>query len=159
MVILSKIIWKRIDKFQLENKSFDQEICIEKKLASNKQKLEKIFSIVWLIIFLPLLFSLIGNEIDFLKIDLTKIGLQLATFFIGLIFRILASFFSVFFIKDLNVKEKIFMSLSWIPKATVQAAISPIALEIANKENLPTGIPLDVIFFLVKILLFFNIFI
>ncbi|RNA39655.1 mitochondrial sodium hydrogen exchanger 9B2-like [Brachionus plicatilis] len=145
MVIVAKLVWKKIDKFQLEKKYVDQDILIEEKIASNKQKIEKKFSTFWLIIFLPFLFSLIGNEIDFTKIDPTQIGLQLATFTIGLVFRTIAAFFSIYFIDDLNLKEKFFMSVSWIPKATVQAAISPIALDIAKNLELPTKIPLDIL--------------
>ncbi|CAG2170377.1 unnamed protein product [Oppiella nova] len=38
---------------------------------------------------------------------------------------------------ELNLKEKIFIAISWIPKATVQAAIGPIALDLARDRNDP----------------------
>ncbi|CAG7720688.1 unnamed protein product, partial [Allacma fusca] len=33
---------------------------------------------------------------------------------------------------DFNKKEKIFVALAWIPKATVQAALGPVALDAAR---------------------------
>ena len=36
---------------------------------------------------------------------------------------------------EFNLKEKIFISLAWLPKATVQAAIGPVALDLARLRN------------------------
>lgn len=38
---------------------------------------------------------------------------------------------------DLNVKERLFVALAWIPKATVQAAIGPLALDMARSSPNP----------------------
>ena len=43
----------------------------------------------------------------------------MATLAIGLVLRILVTY-SVVFGNKLNVKEKVFIALSWLPKATVQ---------------------------------------
>ena len=45
----------------------------------------------------------------------------------GLSARILAAFGAVSGGKN-NIKEKLFVSLAWLPKATVQAALGPVAL-------------------------------
>ena len=36
---------------------------------------------------------------------------------------------------NLNIREKFFVGLAWLPKATVQAAIGPIALDMARHKN------------------------
>ena len=45
----------------------------------------------------------------------------------GLSARLLAAFTAVSGGSN-NIKEKIFISLAWLPKATVQAALGPVAL-------------------------------
>ena len=47
--------------------------------------------------------------------------------FSGLSARIAAAFCAVSGGKN-NIKEKLFVSLAWLPKATVQAALGPVAL-------------------------------
>jgi len=37
-------------------------------------RLSEIFSKLWILIFLPLMFCLIGNEVDFNKLNLNQIG-------------------------------------------------------------------------------------
>ena len=65
------------------------------------------------------MFALIGNEVDFKNLDLSSIGLGIGIICIGLLVKIIASFISVSFC-GFNCKEKLFLSLAWIPKATVQ---------------------------------------
>ncbi|XP_064597395.1 sodium/hydrogen exchanger 9B2-like [Liolophura sinensis] len=86
---------------------------------------------VWRV-FQPLLFGLIGNEIDINKLDGSVVGLGIAMLFIGLILRTIVAFFSAFGY-TFNMKEKFFIALSWLPKATVQAAIGPVALDTARE--------------------------
>ena len=50
---------------------------------------------------------------------------------IGLSLRVLASFGAVSF-GELTLKERLFVSLAWLPKATVQAALGPLALDNAK---------------------------
>ena len=47
------------------------------------------------------------------------VGLGLAVLFIGLAFRCVASFFAVWGL-GLTMKEKLFIPIAWLPKATVQ---------------------------------------
>lgn len=101
-----------------------------------------IFSKLWNVIFLPTLFALIGNEVDFNGIDLKIIGLGFASICIGLVFRVIATYFSVT-CSSFNLKEKLFLTAAWIPKATVQAAVGSIALDMAretgNKDLIKLG--------------------
>lgn len=50
----------------------------------------------------------------------------------GLVIRMLVSYTAVMF-GDLTLRERIFVSLAWLPKATVQAAIGPLALDKAKQ--------------------------
>ncbi|KAG8224184.1 hypothetical protein J437_LFUL002306 [Ladona fulva] len=80
------------------------------------------FEVFW-IIFEPILFGLTGTEIKLHELEpkLVSIGLCI------LIVRILATIVISIGCK-LNLKEKIFVSLSWMAKATVQAALGPVVL-------------------------------
>ncbi|XP_078419851.1 sodium/hydrogen exchanger 9B2-like isoform X1 [Cetorhinus maximus] len=85
-------------------------------------------------IFQPLLFGLIGAEISVSSLNSYTVGLGIATLIIALVVRILVTFLMVHF-SGFNMKEKIFISLAWIPKATVQAAIGSVALDMARIRN------------------------
>ncbi|XP_030644223.1 sodium/hydrogen exchanger 9B2 [Chanos chanos] len=86
-------------------------------------------------IFQPLLFGLIGAEITITSLDANRVGLGLAALFIALTVRILFTF-AMATCAGFNLKEKIFIALAWMPKATVQAAIGSTALDVArNKEQ------------------------
>lgn len=85
-------------------------------------------------IFQPLLFGLIGAEITVSTLDPNTVGLGLACLSIGLVVRILVTFLLVHF-GGFNLKEKIFISVAWLPKATVQAAIGSTALDMARVEG------------------------
>lgn len=55
--------------------------------------------------------------------------------------RIIATFLSVSF-TSFDLKEKVFLCVTWIPKATVQAAVGSIALDLARDANNSTYITL-----------------
>ena len=61
-------------------------------------------------------------------------GLGVACIFAALAIRILATFLSVSF-TSFEIKEKVFLCVTWIPKATVQAAVGSIALDLAREAN------------------------
>ncbi|CAL1260990.1 unnamed protein product [Larinioides sclopetarius] len=89
---------------------------------------------VWRIIE-PFLFGLIGSEIRIDYLQPSIVGLGLATMFIGIAARMLAAFASAFS-AGLTLKEQIFVTFAGLPKATVQAAIGPVALSLAKKLEL-----------------------
>ena len=74
--------------------------------------LSNAFSSLWQIIFLPFLYALIGNEIDFSKVSLSVIGLGAAAICAALVVRMGATFFSVL-CNGLDFKEKAFMCIAW----------------------------------------------
>lgn len=87
-------------------------------------------------VFQPLLFGLIGAEIVISALEITTVSLGFAALFIGLTARLLFTFVVVLR-AGFNVKEKVFIALAWMPKATVQAAIGSTALDMARSKNDP----------------------
>ena len=79
------------------------------------------------IFFQPLLFSLIGAEIDLSALSPHTMAWGLLVVLCGLIARALAAFLAVGGGQN-NKKERLFVALAWMPKATVQAAMGPLAL-------------------------------
>merc|ERR1719153_1779201 len=89
------------------------------------------FTKMWIILE-PVIFALIGTEIQVDKIDPAKVGLGIVVLLGALAIRMVGTFFAVT-CGNLNTKEKIFMAFAWMPKATVQAALGPIFLDNAIK--------------------------
>lgn len=89
-------------------------------------KCEKIWQIAEIF-----LFVLVGASIQ-IKYALNVFGLAVAVIFIGLVVRFLAAYLAT--IKTgLSFKERSFVSISYLPKATVQAAIGGGLLDLGNE--------------------------
>ncbi|KAJ8407491.1 hypothetical protein AAFF_G00273480 [Aldrovandia affinis] len=101
--------------------------------GESKVAVEEVVGGAW-VIFEPLLFGLIGAEITVSTLDPVTVGLGVATLFIALTVRILFTFVMVM-CAGFTFKEKIFIALAWVPKATVQAAIGSTALDIARAKK------------------------
>ncbi|XP_069956853.1 sodium/hydrogen exchanger 9B2 isoform X2 [Cherax quadricarinatus] len=91
------------------------------------------YRFVWKI-FQPMLFALIGTEIDVAAIDPDTIGWGLLAVVISLSFRILTSFVVVMG-AAFTIWERLFIAIAWLPKATVQAAIGSQALDYVRLHN------------------------
>ncbi|KAJ7327084.1 hypothetical protein JRQ81_016843 [Phrynocephalus forsythii] len=98
--------------------------------GGEKKAVEEKVSVAWRI-FQPFLFGLIGAEISVVNLGAKMVGLCLATLGLALAVRVIATFLLVTF-SGFDFKEKLFIALSWIPKATVQAAIGSVALDTAR---------------------------
>ncbi|XP_034413320.1 sodium/hydrogen exchanger 9B2 [Cyclopterus lumpus] len=85
-------------------------------------------------VFQPLLFGLIGAEITIATLDPSTVGLGLACIGTGLVIRLLVTFLLVHY-GGFSLKEKLFIAVAWLPKATVQAAIGSKALDLAREEG------------------------
>lgn len=94
-----------------------------KELTKN---LLRTYNSLWTI-FEVLLFVLVGIAVDLYYVREAGI-LALVLIIIGLIFRMLGTNISLIG-TDLNKDERIFTSFAYLPKATVQAAIGPVALQ------------------------------
>lgn len=110
-------------------------------------------------IFQPLLFGLIGTEIDLWSLQPFILVWGCLVLLIGLIVSLLNNLSYKVLIFNLmhyfqirvgvtylvvqgaglNVKERLFVAIAWIPKATVQAAIGPIALDSARALSNRSG--------------------
>ncbi|BHF79714.1 Sodium/hydrogen exchanger 9B2 [Sparganum proliferum] len=80
----------------------------------------------------PLLFCLIGADVAVEKMRIDVVGLGIAAICCALVCRLLATFLAVT-PSQLTYRERIFVAIAWMPKATVQAAIGPLALDAARK--------------------------
>ncbi|KAG8134457.1 hypothetical protein E2320_007579 [Naja naja] len=101
--------------------------------SKDQKEVEKIIKVAWEI-FQPFLFGLIGAEITVASLDPQTVGLCIAILAVGLIARVIATFVLVCF-AGFDLKERIFIALAWIPKATVQAAIGSVALDTAREQK------------------------
>lgn len=86
---------------------------------------------IWQLISEPFLFGLIGAEVDLSLIDFRRIGFTVLIIVIGLIGRFLITFL-VSGRSGFSNREKLFISLAFLSKATVQAAFGPVALDMAR---------------------------
>lgn len=92
---------------------------ISKELIDSFSRLWKVFEIF--------LFVLVGISVNLAYVKEAGF-MAIILIFIGLIFRMLAVNLSLI-ATNLNRKEKLFTSFAYLPKATVQAAIGPVALQ------------------------------
>jgi len=98
------------------------------------EEVEGLISYVWLIIQVPL-FGLIGAAVYFADLDWADVGIAVVIIIVSLITRIPAAGYSMVG-ANCNFKEKLFVSIAWMPKATVQAALGGVVLGIANDNDL-----------------------
>ena len=80
------------------------------------------------IIFQHFLFSLIGVDVRIKNIQSDLLLYGLLCLSIGIFLRIGAAFLVTYGI-GLHFRERLFIAIAWLPKATVQAAIGPVALD------------------------------
>jgi len=101
-------------------------------------EVEDDLAVAWTSIFQPLLFGVIGSAIKFANLSAATIPRSIMLVLIGLCVRLPAAFTACSF-GALNFKEKLFIALSWVPKATVQAALASDPLEtiMESKSNEP----------------------
>ena len=82
----------------------------------------------------PLLFSLLGAAVDLDVIRGRDAGLGVALIVISGAFRFAATSNAVRGF-SLKPKERLFVALAWLPKATVQAAVGAVALDAADSSG------------------------
>ncbi|XP_034020167.1 sodium/hydrogen exchanger 9B2-like [Thalassophryne amazonica] len=85
-------------------------------------------------VFQPLLFGLIGAQITIQSLSPNTVGLGVACLLVGLLVRVIITFALVHF-GGFTVREKLFIAVAWLPKATVQAAIGSKALDMAREDR------------------------
>jgi len=98
-------------------------------LEKNDQLANKLamkFNKIWVLAEI-LLFALIGSQVRIEVLDASLIGTGLIILFVGLIARSSGVWISLLK-SELNYKERLFCVISYLPKATVQAAIGAVPL-------------------------------
>ncbi|XP_034044192.1 sodium/hydrogen exchanger 9B2 isoform X2 [Thalassophryne amazonica] len=101
--------------------------------GAEKVHVEEVVGWAW-DVFQPLLFGLIGAEIRVSQWEGDTVGLGVASLLIALLVRVLFTFVCVL-CADFTLREKVFIALAWMPKATVQAAIGSTALDKARMKD------------------------
>ncbi|XP_044752203.1 sodium/hydrogen exchanger 9B2 isoform X2 [Coccinella septempunctata] len=91
------------------------------------------FEIFWMI-FEPILFGVTGTQIKINELDPEIVTYSLAILIVGVLIRIVLTILIGIGCK-LNLKEKLFVALSWMSKATVQAALGPVTLGIVAEDS------------------------
>ncbi|XP_026461632.1 sodium/hydrogen exchanger 9B2 [Ctenocephalides felis] len=84
------------------------------------------FEIFWMI-FEPILFGITGAGIKINELDGSIVSLGVGCLITGILVRIVCTVIVAIRCR-LNLKEKFFVALSWMSKATVQAALGPVAM-------------------------------
>ncbi|XP_050069295.1 sodium/hydrogen exchanger 9B2 [Anopheles maculipalpis] len=82
----------------------------------------------------PVSFSLIGKEVNFSVLAGETVLYGVITLLVAVLLRLGFSYLSTMG-SELNWKEKAYVTLSGFPKATVQAALGPAALDLARSLN------------------------
>jgi hypothetical protein len=98
--------------------------------------MEAYFKQIWSQVGECMLFSLLGASMSIDDLGGDTVGKGIGIIYISLIFRALAAILAVHFTTNWTFKEKIFTAITWCPKATVQAALSSVA--ITYVEDNPT---------------------
>ncbi|KAL4704066.1 hypothetical protein ACJJTC_001988 [Scirpophaga incertulas] len=98
----------------------------------NNNPVSEIYRVLWLV-FEPMLFTLTGYYFDGSSMTLTEFGLILASIFGALFLRILTAFL-LCLANELSIKESLFVAITWIPKAIVEAVLVRVASDSIGQE-------------------------
>ncbi|KAA0201437.1 Na+/H+ antiporter, 3-like [Hyalella azteca] len=104
-------------------------IGFRRQSGGDKNLVGQHFTVAWGYL-MPMLFALMGTEIQIMQLELDTIWLGVALLCISLTCRVVTTFFVVLG-SGLNIRERFFVALAWLPKATIQAAIGSTALDYA----------------------------
>ena len=86
------------------------------------QNVEHQISVVWDLVFEPLLFGCIGSALNFSLIPSGTLAKSTGIVCLGSCFRFCSAYLATGG-GNLSMKERMFIALAWLPKATVQAAL------------------------------------
>ncbi|CAK1603269.1 unnamed protein product [Parnassius mnemosyne] len=99
----------------------------------NNNPVATVYNVLWLI-FEPMLFTLSGYYLEVSQITLKEFGLIVACIVLALLLRLITAFL-VALANRLTVKESLFIAVTWIPKAIVEAVLVRVATDSLWKEG------------------------
>lgn len=82
----------------------------------------------------PLLFGLIGAAVVLASIELAYIQQGLIILALGLLVRLMVTYAAAYG-AGFHLHERLFIAVAWLPKATVQAAVGALALDLARHHQ------------------------
>ncbi|CAK1549819.1 unnamed protein product [Leptosia nina] len=100
--------------------------------ALNNNPVSQIYTTLWTI-FETMLFTLSGYFIDISEVSVKEFGLMIACIFSALLCRLVTAFL-VGVANAFSVKESIFIAITWIPKAIVEACLVRVATDSIWKD-------------------------
>ena len=103
--------------------------------AHKSHLVEANIGLLWTWLAQPLLFGAIGTELNFHRMESAVAGRALLVVGVGLLVRIPAAYAAVHFDERLKFREKAFVALAWLPKATVQAALASVPAEVVDDRR------------------------
>ena len=103
--------------------------------ARKSHLVEANIGLLWTWLAQPLLFGAIGTELNFHRMAPAVAGRALLVVGVGLLVRIPAAYVAVHFDDRLKFREKAFVALAWLPKATVQAALASVPAEVVDDRR------------------------
>ena len=103
--------------------------------AHKSHLVEANIGLLWTWLAQPLLFGAIGAELNFHRMAPAVAGRALLVVGVGLLVRIPAAYVAVHFDDRLKFREKAFVALAWLPKATVQAALASVPAEVVDDRR------------------------
>ncbi|KAM3959029.1 sodium/hydrogen exchanger 9B2 [Aphomia sociella] len=98
----------------------------------NDNPVSEVYKFLWRI-FEPLLFTYSGYFLEVSQITATEISLIVACIFSALILRLVTAFL-VAVANKISVKESIFIAVTWMPKAIVEAVLVRVATDSLSKD-------------------------
>lgn len=108
-------------------------MAVQKWLPEDVTILKRLFYLLWQFA-QPVLFGLIGAALDVKLITAGLLGRTIGILGVGLVVRLTVAVLAVTGHK-FTWKEKVFVAISWLPKATVQAAFGSVALDLAVRAE------------------------
>ncbi|XP_063359084.1 sodium/hydrogen exchanger 9B2-like isoform X2 [Cydia amplana] len=93
----------------------------------NNNPVSEVYKLLWRILE-PMLFTLSGYYLEVSQITLEEFGRIVACIFLALFLRLLTAFL-VALAGELSLKESLFVAVTWIPKAIVEAVLVRVATD------------------------------
>ena len=105
-----------------------------KKGDPGVQQIQSLLAFMWSKVGQPFLFALLGASVLLENLTPDVVGGGILVIAVGLLLRALAAY-ACAQTTDWTPKEKIFTAITWCPKATVQAALSSVALDYVTDSS------------------------